>query len=213
MFKCSDPTTWPSPDETLELEDASYGRVRLQLWSMLRLRVKDQIVNLTVVRSCIHTEKAKPPAAHWYGVYNGTAEPTTLARVFECLAHRWPIEPANRFRKERLHADLPKVRQATASDLWMQLLQVIEWELYLYRGQAGDVRLPWQAPLTTAHLTPGRVIRALSEHLPQVGTPTQKVLPRGKSPGWQKGRPRTKPERYRLTPKRRKQARSLGFAA
>ncbi len=95
----------------------------------------------------------------------------------------------------------------------MQLLQVIEWELYLFRGQARDVRLPWQAPLTTAQLTPGRVIRALSEHLPQVGTPTQKVLPRGKSPGWKKGRPRTRPERHRLIPKRRKQARAPSFAA
>jgi hypothetical protein len=213
VFKCSDPSTWPPPDETLELEDASYGRVRLQLWSALRLRVKDHLVDLTVVRSRIHTEQVKPPAAHWYGVYNGTAEPTTLARAFECITHRWPIEPANRFRKERLHAELPKVRQAAASDLWMQLLQVIEWELYLYRGQARDVRLPWQAPLTTAQLTPGRVIRALSEHLPQVGTPTQKLLPRGKSPGWKKGRPRSRPERYRLTPKRRKQALAASRAA
>lgn len=213
VFKCSEATTWPLPDETLELTDASYGRVRLQLWSALRLRVKDQTVDLTVLRSCIHTDKAKPPAAHWYGVYNGTAEPTTLARAFGCITQRWPIEPANRFRKERLHADLPKVRQAAASDLWMQLLQFIEWELYLFREQAGDVRLPWHAPLPPAQLTPGRVIRALSEHLPQVGTPTQQVLPRGKSPGWKKGRPRTKPERYRLTPKRRKQAPAPSFAA
>lgn len=213
VFKCSDPTTWPPPDETLELQDAAYGRVRLQLWSALRLRVKGQIVDLTVIRSCIHTEKAQPPAAHWYGVYNGTSEPTTLAHVFECLTQRWPIEPANRFRKERLHAELPKVRQASASDLWMQLLQVIEWELYLFRGQASDRHLPWQAPLSPTQLTPGRVMRALSEHLPQVGTPTQKVLPRGKAPGWKKGRPRTRPPRYRLTTKRRKQARAPSLTA
>ena len=213
VFKCHHPATWPEPDETLELEDASYGRVQLQLWSALRLRIKGAALDVTVVRSCIHTEKAKPPAAHWYGVYNGTAEPTTLARVFECIAHRWPIEPANRFRKERLHAELPKVRQATASDLWMQLLPVIEWELYLFRPQARDARLPWQTPQEPAQLTPGRVIRALSEHLPQVGSPTTKVLPRGKAPGWKKGRLRTKPERYRLTSKRRKQARAPAFAA
>jgi hypothetical protein len=85
VFKCSEAATWPPPDETLELEDASYGRVRLQLWAALRLRVKGRNLDLTVVRSCIHTEKAKAPAAHWYGVYNGTAEPTTLARVFECV--------------------------------------------------------------------------------------------------------------------------------
>lgn len=185
----------------------------MQLWSALRVRVTDEILALTVVRSCIHTEKAKPPAAHWYGGHNGTAEPTTLARVLERLTHRWAIEPANRFGQARLHAELPQVRPAAASDGWMQRLQIVEWELYLFRSQARAVRLPWQAPLPPAPLTLGRVLRAFAEHLPQVGTPTRKVLPRGKSPGWRKGRPRTKPQRFRLLPKRRKQARPPALAA
>jgi hypothetical protein len=98
-------------------------------------------------------ETDQPPAPHWYGVHNGTTEETTLARVFECITHGWPIEPANRFRKDRLHAELPKVRQAEARDLWLSLLQVIEWELYLWRLAASDSHLPWQKPLAPDQLT------------------------------------------------------------
>jgi hypothetical protein len=205
-FRFADPRTWPEPNEVLEFEDSKFGRVRLELWSALRFRVKKEIVDISVVRSQIRLEKDKPPAPHWYGVHNGTTEETTLARVFECVTHRWPIEPANRFRKERLHAELPKVRQAEASDLWLQLLQVIEWELYLWRPAASDSHLPWQKPLASDQLTPGRVIRSLSENLERVGTPVSAVLPRGKSPGWPSGRHRTVPEIYRLESKKRKKA-------
>jgi hypothetical protein len=52
----------PTPDEILQLEDPSYGRVRLELWSKLTLRVKKQSVEISVLRSQIHLEKAQPPA-------------------------------------------------------------------------------------------------------------------------------------------------------
>jgi hypothetical protein len=203
-FRFADPKTWPEPNEVLEFEDSKFGRVRLEMWSALRFWVKDEIVDISVVRSQIRLETDKPPAPHWYGVHNGTAEETTLARVFESITHRWPIEPANRFRKERLYAELPKVRKAEGSDLWLQLLQAIEWELYLWRQAASDSHLPWQKPLASDQLTPGRVIRSLSENLVRVGTPVSEALPRGKSPGWPSGRHRTRPEIHRLDSKKRK---------
>lgn len=205
-FRFADPATWPTPDERLEFEDPKWGLVRLELWSALRFRVKQEIVDISVVRSQIHLEKDNPPEPHWYGVHNGTREPTTLERVIECITHRWPIEPANRFRKDRLYAELPKVRQAQASDLWMSLLQIVEWQLFLWRPAASDSHLPWQKPLPVDQLTPGRVIRSLSGNLDQVGTPVSAVLPRGKSPGWQPGRSRAAPETYRLMSKERKKA-------
>jgi hypothetical protein len=208
-FRFADSTSWPQPDEVLEFEDPKWGRVRLELWSALRFRVNKENVDISVVRSQIRLEKDQPPVPHWYGVHNGTTEKTTLARVFECLTHRWPIEPANRFRKERLYAELPKVRQAAASDLWQQLLQVVEWELYLWRPAASDAHLPWQKPLAPEQLTPGRVIRSLTGNLAQVGTPVSAVLRRGKSPGWQPGRSRTAPPTWRLESKKQKKARAM----
>jgi len=205
-FRCADPATWPAPDEVCELVDPQYGRVRLELWAALRCRLKGESLDIAVLRSQIHVEQTKPPAPHWYGVHNGTAEPTSARRVFECVTHRWPIEPANRFRKERLYAELPKLRTAESSDLWLQLVQVVEWELYLWRPAATDAHLPWQKPLAPEHLTPGRVLRSLGAHLALLGTPVAAVLPRGKAPGWPAGRPRAAPPRYRLESKRRKKA-------
>jgi len=205
-FRFADPSTWPTPDETLDFVDPKYGLVHLELWSALRLEVKQAFVDIAVVRSQIHLERDKPPAPHWYGVHNGTTQATTLERAFECITHRWPIEPANRFRKDQLYAQLPKLRQAQASDLWMTLLQIVEWELFIWRKVATDVHLPWQKPLPSDQLTPGRVIRSLSQHLPHLATPVKPVLPRGKAPGWPPGRPRTSPPTYRLVPKYPKKA-------
>ena len=68
----------------------------------------------------------------------------------------------------------------------MTLLQIVEWELYLWRPAATDSRLPWQKPLAVDQLTPGRVIRSFGENLERVGTPVSPVLPRGKSQAGQR---------------------------
>src|SRR5204862_1442782 len=155
--------------EKVSFEDAEHGRVHLQLWRGLGFRKKGRFFDVEVIRSRIHLENEKPPKEHWYIAYNGKPEQSISVRQwYETITHRWAIEPANRFRKERLYAELPKVRAAAASDLWLQLLQVVEWELYLWRPAANDAHLPWQKPLAPEQLTPGRVIRSLSENLDRV---------------------------------------------
>lgn len=213
-FRCLDPTTWGEPDETICLEDAQHGRVQLQLWRDLGWRNQGQFVAIELIRSQIHTERESPPEPHWYTAYNGKPEQTVTVRDwYQAIAHRWCIEPANRFRKERLYADLPKVREATSSDHWLMGVQLLEWELYLARDQVAQKVLPWQKPLPQAEMTPNRVIQSLPNHLSQVGTPVQKVRPRGNSPGWPKGKVRTCPIRYKLTPKRRKKVVPLSKSA
>jgi hypothetical protein len=203
-FRFADQTSWGKADAVLEFTDEHHGKVRLQLWRHLRFAVKDEVVEIAVLRSQIHRQKKQPPKPHWYGIANAGNEDIDLQRVYASLVHRWPIEPANRFRKQRLHAELPKVRQASASDLWMTLLQLIEWELYLWREAASDERMPWQKPQATEQLSPARVIESLKANLGRVGSPVQKVLPRGKAPGWPTNRTRKRPPKYRLESKRRK---------
>lgn len=213
-FRCADPATWGAPDETISFEDARHGRVYLQCWRDLGWRHQGQFVAVDLIRSQIHTERESPPAPHWYAAYNGKPEQSVTVRDwYDTIAHRWCIEPANRFRKERLYADLPKVREATSSDHWLMGVQLLEWELYLARDQVTQKVLPWQKPLPPAALTPHRVIQSLSDHLSQVGTPVQEVQPRGKAPGWPTGKIRTRPTKYKLTPKRRKKAVPLSKSA
>lgn len=213
-FRCADPATWGPPDETLSFEDAQHGRVELQLWRDLGWRKQGRFVSVDLIRSQIHTEREQPPAPHWYAAYNGKPEQSlTVKDWYLAIAQRWSIEPANRFRKERLYAELPKVRAASSSDHWLMGVQLLEWELYLARDQVAQKVLPWQKPQAAAALTPNRVIQSLPDHLAQVGTPVQEVRPRGKAPGWPPGKARRRPTKYKLTPKRRKKVVPLSKSA
>ncbi|MEO6723809.1 MAG: hypothetical protein ABIP14_00770, partial [Blastocatellia bacterium] len=119
-----------------------------------------------LIRSRIHTEREQPPKAHWYLAHNGKPEQVITARHwYETIVHRWGIEPANRFRKERLYAELPKVRQANSSDHWLMAVQLIEWQLYLALSEVRETVLPWQKPQSSSQLTPNRVIQSLPGHL------------------------------------------------
>lgn len=207
VFRCEAPETWGAPNESVTFADAHHGHVVLQLWHGLGWREKGQLVEVELLRSQIHTEREKPPEPHWYTAYNGKPAQVLTARDwYTTITHRWGIEPANRFRKERLYAGLPKPQQATRSDHWLMGVQLLEWELYLARHQVAQKVLPWQKPQPPEALTPNRVIQSLADHLSQVGTPVRAVRPRGKAPGWPKGKPRTRPTKYKLTPKHRKKA-------
>lgn len=203
-FKCSEPETWGEAEETAEFEDGRYGRVRLEKWSRLRLRTAKEVVEIEVVRVQIHLERERPHRARWYGIHNGTEQSTGLRRCLETIKHRWTIEGGNRFRKDRLHAEVPKFREAESCDRWMQILQIVEWETYLFRESAGDERMPWQKPLSIGQLTPGRVLKSLAANLGRVGEFSPEVLPRGKSSGWEKGRVRRRPERHPIRLKGKK---------
>ncbi|MFN0108305.1 MAG: hypothetical protein ACKVZH_05565, partial [Blastocatellia bacterium] len=204
-FRCLDEQTWGQPDEEASFEDSKHGQVKLQLWRGLGLYKKGGLIPLELIRSRIHTERENPPEAHWYLAQNGKPEQTITARDwYQTITHRWGIEPANRFRKERLYAELPKVRQAESSDHWLMAVQLIEWQLHLARTEITQKMFPWQKALPNEKLTPNRVIQSLPGHLSQVATPVRPVQPRGKSPGWPTGKERSVPEKYKLTPKTRK---------
>lgn len=143
-FKFNEPETWGEAEEIIEFEDVKHGQVRIEKWSKLRFRVAKEIVEIEVMRSQIHLEReeSKRPKPRWYGIHNGTDEKTELKRCYQTVKHRWTIEVANRFRKERLYAESPKFREAESSDKWLKISQIIEWETYLWREKAKDERMP-----------------------------------------------------------------------
>jgi hypothetical protein len=205
VFRCKDSSTWGPPDQEEKFSDARHGKVELQLWRGLGFRRQGKFIEVEVLRSQIHMEKKKPPEAHWYVAYNGKPEQEVGARDwYETIAHRWGIEPANRFRKERLYAELAKVREAQRSDHWLMGMQLLEWQLYLARSEVRQECLPWQRPQESEKVTPNRVMQSLPLNLWQVGTPVGKVQERGKAAGWGKGKPRQRPQKYKLQAKSRK---------
>jgi hypothetical protein len=208
-FKFDEPATWGEPEEVIEFEDEKHGQVRVEKWSQVRFRVAKEVVEIEVIRSQIHLERKKPPKPRWYGIHNGTGEPTELKRSYLTVKHRWTIEGANRFRKDRLYVEKPMFREATSSDQWMKISQILEWETYLWRALAIDERMPWQKPLSEEKLTPARVLKSLGMNLSEVGALTQEVLPRGNSGGWEKGRERSRPIKYKIKLKGKKKAKKV----
>ena len=73
-------------------------------------------------------------------------------------------------------------------------MPLMTWELWLARDIVADNPLPWQKSLDK--LTPGRVAQAMGGVLAAIGTPATLPKPRGKSPGWEPGKPRARKNRY-----------------
>lgn len=201
-FACKDPTTWGPPDEVMEFEDERYGRVRLERWNSLHERKAPALV-YDLVRASIHLERENPPEAIWLAWLSPPTIPSgivvTAQTVWSAYVQRWPVEPGVRFRKEKLGWTLPRFQRPETGDTWTHLVALAHWMLYLARPIVEDTPLPWQKPQT--RLTPQRVRQSLKPIFVLIGSPARKPKPRGKSPGWPKGRSRTPKERHEVVKK------------
>ena len=147
-----------------------------------------------MIRAEVHLEREKPPKPLWLGYQN--AQGLSLRTLWLAFDQRWPIEPATRFRKQRLYWTLPHFQHPDRCDRWTWLVDVFLWLVFLARDLVTDQPLPWQKP--QAILTPGRVLLGLGALFVQIGGLTRPPQPRGKSPGWPTGRSRTRPQRFRV---------------
>jgi hypothetical protein len=203
-FAFKESERWGPPDEEMSFEDERYGQVRLRCWHHLHAR-QDANTPFSVIRAEVHLQREKPPDPIWLGCLGADAH--TVRDKWLWFDLRWPIEPAFRFRKQRLCWSLPHFQQADRCDRWTLLVDIAYWQVFLARHLVSDQPLPWQKSQTD--LTPGRVTQSLGALFAQIGPLACPPQPRGKSPGWPVGRPRTRPRRYPVLkrgPKRAKAA-------
>jgi hypothetical protein len=92
------------------------------------------------------------------------------------------------------------LRTPEQSERWSDLMPLMSWQLWLARDLVIENRLPWQSE--TIDLTPGRVAQSMFSVLVDIGTPTKIPKHRGKAPGWEKGKVRTKAPCYPTVKKR-----------
>jgi len=201
-FAFKEPDTWESPAEDIYFEDERYGQVRLRLWHELHAQ-QDAHTPFSVIRAEVHLEREKPPKPLWLGYQN--AQDLSLHTLWLAFDQRWPIEPATRFRKQRLYWTLPQFQQPDRCDRWTWLVDITVWLVFLARHLVSDRPLPWQKPQAT--LTPGRVLLSGGPLFAQIGALTRPPQTRGKSPGWPTGRPRTRPQRFTVLKRGPKRAR------
>ena len=187
-FAFQEPETWWEADEKVTFADDYHGQVELQAWYHLHAK-QDASASFTVIRAQIRQERParKRPQAVWLAYIGPELD---IRQVWECFDHRWAIEPQFRFRKQQLHWTLPMFQLAQRCDRWSQLIDLVYWQLYLARDIVADQPRPWQSSLDL--LTPGRVLQGFSQLFPQLNSPAPLPQCRGKSPGWVKGRQRSK---------------------
>jgi hypothetical protein len=211
-FAFKEALTWGEPAESVEVEDARWGQVRLRRWNGLHAQ-QDAETTFDVVQIESHREREHPPAPLWVACLGG--DEATAEEIWRWYDHRWGIEPSIRFRKERLHWTLPRLQDEERCDRWTTLVSLAQWELYLARELVSDRPLPWQAPQRSK--TPGRVQAGVAAVLLGIGSPAEAPQTRGKAPGWPQGRPRRRPEQHpvirKSPPKRRKKVPKAASAA
>lgn len=190
-FAFKEPDTWGQPDEELWFCDSRFGLVHLRCWDALHAK-QDATTDFSVIRAETHLERTRPPKPIWLAALGAAHKPSYLKWLW--FDQRWPIEPAIRFRKNRLCWTLPRFQYADACDRWTHLVDLAHWQIWLARSLVSDQPLPWQKP--QADLTPGRVTQGLGALFAQFEHTTAAPKTRGKSPGWPSGRQRSRPRRY-----------------
>jgi hypothetical protein len=172
--------------------------VRLRRWDNKHAK-QDAYTPFSVILVETHLERDKPSGPFWLAYQPPPhQEPgdQELEDLWTWYEWRWPVEPSIRFRKQHLHWTLPRFQTPERCDRWTALVSIAQWQLFLVRDVVQDCPLPWQPP--QEELTPERTLQSLGAIFGEIGTPACTPQTRGKSPGWPKGVPRTRPKRHRV---------------
>lgn len=207
-FAFKEPKTWKDPDAEVETEDERWGLVRLRRWDN-KHALQDSSTPFSVILVETHLEQDQPSDPFWLGYQSPPHQKPGDQKVDDLwcwYAWRWPVEPNIRFRKQYLHWTLPRFQRPEYCDRWTMLVNVAQWQLFLARDVVKDRPLPWQPP--QQQLTPERTLQSLGATFREIGTPAAPPQPRGKSPGWPKGRSRARPKRHPVVRKTKQKAKS-----
>jgi hypothetical protein len=197
-FKLKDPTTWGEPDEIVTVEDPQLGDVKLSVWRGWHFKkaAAHPFIVLRLERRKARGTRRDPKElwVAWIG-----ESPPPLAEWWRLYLRRFAVDHWYRFAKGPLHWMLPQVKTPEQAERWSDLMPLVTWELWLARPVVSDKPLPWQKAQT--QLTPGRVRQGMGGILAHIGTPAGAPKPRGKAPGWPKGRARASVPRYPIVKK------------
>ena len=210
VFRLSDPTTWGPAEAQWQGEDPDLGPVQVQRWDEMHFEdASSRLVSLFRIERPAARGSRRDPRVVWLGWCGEPLPP--LQETWRDYLRRYVIEHWYRFANQSLHWKLPCFATPEQSELWSLLIVLAGWQLWLARPVAADQPRPWQKPQMV--LTPGRVHRTMGGILAGIGTPARAPKPRGKSPGWPRGRVRTKRPRYPVIKKQPAQAKKQAPAA
>jgi hypothetical protein len=196
-FKCSDPATHGPADDEYTGVDEKGKRIDVACWHRMHFK-KCREVDLSVIRVTRHGAKntKRDPRVSWF-IWQG--EMPCLSSIVPTYGRRYSQEHGYRFDKQSLLWEDFRCRSPEQFQVWTDLVAVTRDQLCLARPLVKAELLPWESKSRPS--TPQQVRRAMSGIIIKLGTPARPSQPRGKSPGWPKGRVRKPVGHYAVVEK------------
>ncbi|HXZ74977.1 MAG TPA: NF041680 family putative transposase [Streptosporangiaceae bacterium] len=207
-LRLADARTWPEPAAATSTETTRYGTARASGWGRLHQRLASRagwedhdgelpVIEGTLIRLAVdYLPGNRDPDPLWLWSSRAGATAEEINRCWQAFLRRFDIEHTFRFLKQVLGWTRPKLRDPAAADRWTWLIIACYAQLWLARGLAADIRLPWQRPCPPGRLTPARVrrgFRNIRQALPDLASAPKPGKPGpGRPPGSKNRRPATR---------------------
>jgi hypothetical protein len=203
LFQGSRPETWGEPDAAFAGTDEGGKAIEVQAWHQLHFRQarEVEVTVFRVLRLGAHETK-RDPRESWF-VWIGPDQ-LPLAEVASTYRRRFSHEHTYRFLKQDLFWTKARLRTPEQFERWSLVVATAMNQLVLSRHLSQVLFRPWERRRQV--ITPRQVRRVMGTLLMQVGTPTRRPQPRGKSPGRSQGSRSQPAQRYpvmRKTSKKR----------
>src|SRR5215472_127330 len=208
VLKLCDLQTWPAPAVTTITQTARYGTATAAAWARLHQKLASRggwqdhdgelpVIEGTLIRLAVeHLPGDRSPGPLWLWSSCAGADPAAVDPAWQAFLRRFDIEHMFRFWKQTLGWTRPKLRDPAAADRWTWIIIACYAQLWLARGLAEDLRLPWQRPAPPGRLTPARVrrgFRNIRQTLPKLTSAPKPGKPGpGRPPGSKNRRPATR---------------------
>ena len=140
---------------------------------------------------CLPGDRSPEPL--WLWSSHARTSAAEVNRAWQAFLRRFDIEHMFRFFKQVLGWTRPGLRDPAAADRWTRIIIACYAQLWLARGLAAGIRLPWQRPCPPGRLTPARVrrgFRSIRQALPDLASAPKPGKPGpGRPPGSKNRRP------------------------
>lgn len=200
---CSNPETWPKPDEVISAHSPRYGAVRVSAWHTVHQALQRNgrfatypadhdlpVVPGTLIR--VHVEKLPhgapaKPLWLWHAAAPGTVPDIDL--LWKAYLRRFDQEHFHRFAKVYLGLDAARLLSAEATDRWIALIIAGYAQLRHAAALVADQPRPWHRATAPGVLpTPCRTRSGFRRLRTELGTPAGMAKPTTPGPGRPPGR-------------------------
>lgn len=198
LFQGSKPETWGEPNHQWQGSDDAGKPVQVAAWHQLHFRQAREVeVSVYRVLRERATGSKRDPVESWF-CWVGPV-PLPAGEVVTTYRYRFSHEHTYRFLKQDLFWTKARVRTPEQFERWSLVVATAMNHLVLACGCGQAQFRPWENRREV--ITPRQVRRCLPMILAQLGTPAHAPKVRGKAPGWPKGTPRRRSERFAVIKK------------